>query len=267
MQSYREEGDGRLVLTQYLLYLEIHTSEDLCITFYCDNPNLLKIEERIHTQDIDSSSWCTNPDHDVIMTLSALRTKLPFRLASIHVRAHQDEYCEFNLLPRAAQLNVLANKLASEVLADLRAADQPTEFYPSPACIYVTAQGTSKAARNASSRTNILNMKSERTFYSATIGPPKSLIPSIWLHIEQQFLHSRISSAPSLSNSAITAYQLAFGNADAALRLIPARSAFKKAYLICTCATLEQIGVTNSSISLRDTSKTHPLQPAFDAPS
>jgi hypothetical protein len=27
----------------------------------------------------------------------------------------------------------------------------------------------------------------------------------------------------------------------------------------CTSATLEQIGVTNSSISLRNTSKTHPL--------
>jgi hypothetical protein len=34
------------------------------------------------------------------MTLNALRTKLPLRLGSLHVRAHQDENCEFELLPR-----------------------------------------------------------------------------------------------------------------------------------------------------------------------
>jgi hypothetical protein len=64
------------------------------------------------------------------MTLSALRTKLPIRLASLHVHAHHDEYCDFELLPRPEQLNVLADRLATEVLEDLRAgfraADKPT---------------------------------------------------------------------------------------------------------------------------------------------
>jgi hypothetical protein len=76
------------------------------------------------------------------MTLSALRTKPPFRLASLHVRAHQDGHCEFNLLPRLVQLNGLADELASEVLADLRAADQPTEFYPLIACRVYLRDGT-----------------------------------------------------------------------------------------------------------------------------
>jgi hypothetical protein len=57
-----------------------------------------------------------------------LRTKLPFGLASLHVRARQDGHEEFNPFPRPAELNVLADELASEVLAELRAADQPTEF-------------------------------------------------------------------------------------------------------------------------------------------
>jgi hypothetical protein len=121
-------------LTHYMLYLDIQASEDLCITFYCDNHSLLKNEEKFHTRDINSSSWYINPDHDVIMTLSALRTKLTFRLASLHVRAHQDGHCDFNLLPRPAQLNVLADALASEALEELRAAGQPTEFYSLPAC-------------------------------------------------------------------------------------------------------------------------------------
>jgi hypothetical protein len=76
-------------------------------------------------------SWYTNRGHDVI---SALRTNPPLRLALLHVGAHPDGNCEFDLLSRAAQLNVLADQPASEVLEDLRAAGKRTEFYPLPAC-------------------------------------------------------------------------------------------------------------------------------------
>jgi hypothetical protein len=73
--------------THYLRYLEIQTSDDLCITSYCDNSTLLTNEKAFHTRDIDSSSWYTRytkPGHDVIMTLSALRTNLPLRLLASH---------------------------------------------------------------------------------------------------------------------------------------------------------------------------------------
>jgi hypothetical protein len=76
------------------------------------------------------------------MTLNALRTKLPLRLGSLHVRAHQDENCEFELLPRPEQLDILADQLATEVLKDLRAADKPTELYPLPACRVYLCDGT-----------------------------------------------------------------------------------------------------------------------------
>jgi hypothetical protein len=79
--------------THYLLYQEIQTADDLCITSYCDNHSLLKNEGKNHTRGIDFSSWYTNPDHDAIMTVSTLLTKLPSRLTSIHVRAHQDGHC------------------------------------------------------------------------------------------------------------------------------------------------------------------------------
>jgi hypothetical protein len=70
----------------------------------------------------------------IIMTLSALLTKLKVRLVSLHVRAHRDGLCDFNLLPRPAQLNVLADELAPEALEELRTTGQPTAFYPLPAC-------------------------------------------------------------------------------------------------------------------------------------
>jgi hypothetical protein len=138
MTSYRAEGYGRIsvlsFLTHYIRFLEIQPHDTLRIVSYCDNTSLLGQEETFHTRDIDSSSMYTKPDHDIIMQLSALRANLPFHLASLHVRGHQDEKCDFKLLPRPAQLNVLADRLATEVLMDLRAAATPTEFYPLPAC-------------------------------------------------------------------------------------------------------------------------------------
>jgi hypothetical protein len=52
-----------------------------------------------------------------------------------------------------------------------------------------------------------------------------------WTAFEQQFLHSLIMSKPLLS--------MVFGNADAALWLIPAQGACNpKPYITCTSATL-----------------------------
>jgi hypothetical protein len=64
------------------------------------------------------------------MTLSALRAKLPLRLASLHVRAHQDGKCEFNLLSRPSQLNVLADEFVSKVLENLRVSWQTYRVLP-----------------------------------------------------------------------------------------------------------------------------------------
>jgi hypothetical protein len=101
--------------------------------------------------DIDSSSSYTNPDHDVIITLSALRTKLPFRLASLHVRAHQDGHCESSRLPPPAQLNLLPFPKYSRTSGQWT--NLPNSIhYPHAASTYVMAQGTSRAAKNARSR-------------------------------------------------------------------------------------------------------------------
>jgi hypothetical protein len=86
------------------LYLENQPSDDLRITSYWDTFSLLKNDETFHTRDIVSSSWNAKPDHDVIMTLSALQTNSLLRLASLHVRAHQDENCDFEVLPRSDRL-------------------------------------------------------------------------------------------------------------------------------------------------------------------
>jgi hypothetical protein len=79
------------------------------------------------------------------MTPRALRTNLPLHLASLHVRAHQDETCDFDLLSRHSQFNVLADPLATDTLLDLCTAAKTTEFYRCPPAksIFVMAPGIS----------------------------------------------------------------------------------------------------------------------------
>ena len=138
MQSYRAEGYGRmslfLFLTRYIRYYGIQPADDLRVTSYCDSDSLLKAEEEFHARDVDSAFWYLKSDHDVIMTISEIRRQLPFKLVSLHVRSHQDDEYDFSELTRPAQLNVLADHRATAALNELRAAGQPTEFYPLPAC-------------------------------------------------------------------------------------------------------------------------------------
>jgi hypothetical protein len=101
---------------------------------YCDNSSLLKAEEEFHTRKVDSASWYLKPDHDVFMTLSAVREGLPFQLISQHVNSHQEKERAFADLTRPEQLNVLADHRATAALDELRASGQTTEFYPLPAC-------------------------------------------------------------------------------------------------------------------------------------
>jgi hypothetical protein len=112
MNSYRAEGYGRIsllsFLTHYVRYLEIQTPDDFCISSHCDNYNL-----------INSSSWYAKPDHDLLMTLSALRTNLPLRLASLHVRAHRDKLRLRSSLQTPDQLATEVNLTISVQLANL----------------------------------------------------------------------------------------------------------------------------------------------------
>jgi hypothetical protein len=70
------------------------------------------------------------------------------------VRGHQDGTCDFDLLSRPAQLNVIADHVATDALMD------------------------HKSLKIALSRTNTLSTNSVRTSSSATIRPITSMISS-----------------------------------------------------------------------------------------
>jgi hypothetical protein len=79
------------------------------------------------------------------MTLNALRTQLPIRLALPRCTSALIKTVAVNsTFSRSAQLNVLADEFASEVLEDLRVADKPAEFYQLPTFRVYLRDGTSR---------------------------------------------------------------------------------------------------------------------------
>jgi hypothetical protein len=67
------------------------------------------------------------------MTLSEVQTNVPLLPTSLYVPGQQYIKCDFALLTRSAQLNVLADRLATTVLKDPCTAKNPTELYLLPA--------------------------------------------------------------------------------------------------------------------------------------
>jgi hypothetical protein len=177
------------------------------------------------------------PDHDVIMTLSEVREKLPFKLISVYVRGHQDDKRDYDDLTRPEQLNVLADHRASTALQDLCVAGQPTRFYPLPACrgYLRDTSGDILNREQRTLRTEFLGASFERTYRNATIGQIRSMIPSAGLYTDQPLLYSPTVSGPSWSNSVVARYPSAYARDDAVLRLVlSTRSALKpKPYPTC----------------------------------
>jgi hypothetical protein len=133
--------------SHFIMYLEIQTSDDLCIASYCDNQSLVKNEGIFHSRDIESSSWYTNPVHDVIMTLSALRhrytsagTETDIANSTFSHDLHSSMSLPTNSIPKYSRTSEHRINLSRST------------HYPHAASTYVMTQGTSQATKNARSR-------------------------------------------------------------------------------------------------------------------
>ena len=82
---------------------------------YSDNSGMLVREEKRVQQEWDEASYWKDGDSDVIDLLAKTREELP-RISTQHIKGHQDDHEEYDELPRPAQLNVLADELATQAL-------------------------------------------------------------------------------------------------------------------------------------------------------
>lgn len=115
----------------------------------------------IHPESISHSQSLI---HDIDFILSELRTNLPLRFASLHVRGHQDEICDLDLLSRPAPFNVRTIALLMHLWISVQLQNLLGYIPCLPAeSIFLMVLGISQATRIARSRQNALSINAGRT--------------------------------------------------------------------------------------------------------
>ena len=139
MQSFRAEAYGRLAVFRFILrFIEFYglcKSNKCRIRTYCDNSGMLVKEEQRIQREWDEVTFWKEGDSDVIDLLAKTREDLP-RISTEHIKGHQDDDMEYDELPRPAQLNVLADELATLALNEAHESSrgQAPNMIPLPNC-------------------------------------------------------------------------------------------------------------------------------------
>jgi hypothetical protein len=123
MTSYRAEAFGKLAWICFLnRFIQLTKVKVNCmIKTYCDNESVIKHTrfEKRHT----SSGSTLRADWDVLRTIAIEQAKLRIEAEQlkegVHVKGHQDATKTKEPLSEQAHLNILADKIASQALAEI----------------------------------------------------------------------------------------------------------------------------------------------------
>ena len=109
---------------------------------YLDNASLINREDHFRNRKFDNARDFSASDHDIIMALSEVWSRIPLRVTTEWVASHQDNDREFYELSRPAQANVLADEQATAGLHlshnHYPDAVPPHDSHPSVPCLYPT---------------------------------------------------------------------------------------------------------------------------------
>jgi hypothetical protein len=150
--SFRAESYGFL---SALLFLQAHshyfdTAMDPNLThdFYCDSESLLKRIQRALNRSWVNPSHCLSSDFDLESGILELINTLSISFQYLHVKSHQDDDTEIQLLPWAAQMNVHADSLATDFLDNYAKPSKLVPFIP-PSQASLTIHGETITRRFA----------------------------------------------------------------------------------------------------------------------
>ena len=135
ISSYRCEGMGRLSALLFLhKYCEHHDLQPTGqLLTYLDNKSVIQTEGHLLGYRHLFPTVALTSDVDVFLQLLELHRTLPWQqIQTYHVKAHQDDHTKFTELSRPAQLNVLADAIATSGLNKLENTKTPPT-YPLPA--------------------------------------------------------------------------------------------------------------------------------------
>ena len=119
LSSARAEGYGRLSLLRFLYHYQkfyghrVHP--EFKMQMACDNRSIVNQEkEFIHEQHKWTPSSTMQPNYDLSVQINEAIKQLPVKYEIEWVKGHQDDRTSFGNLSRLAQLNVIADHLATQ---------------------------------------------------------------------------------------------------------------------------------------------------------
>jgi hypothetical protein len=119
-----------LFIHAYCRYFDVHIDPNITHDFYWHSESLLKrISRALHRSWINPSQ-CLASDFDLESGILDLIKTLHISFQYLHVKSHQDDSMEIHLLPWAAQMNVHADSLATDFLANYAEPSKLVPFIP-----------------------------------------------------------------------------------------------------------------------------------------
>ena len=113
--SYRSELLGLLGILEELVYLcQSENIQSGSCTIFCDGVSALHMVEFANTENIHPNF----SNSDILSACAKLNNKIPLELRYEHIKGHQDDNISFDRLSIPAQLNVLMDSLAKDLLKD-----------------------------------------------------------------------------------------------------------------------------------------------------
>jgi hypothetical protein len=138
MTSYRAEAYGKASWLVFLReYAKCFRIGIKCkVRSYCDN---LEVIKQTSFSARHEKAWeCLPADYDVLKAIIAIQDELrevaPNMKQGIHVKGHQDRGKSINQLSWLAELNVEADKRASEAMAEMTSVERPLATLPWTHC-------------------------------------------------------------------------------------------------------------------------------------
>ena len=127
LSAFRSEAIGVLAILDYLKELcDAEKIQQGSIRMFCDNEKVLQVTDEWSCNRLSSK----RKNADILSALLLTRDRLPLRIETQHVKAHQDQDTSINLLSPEAQANVQMDFRAKELLST---------FHTCPSSIPVTS--------------------------------------------------------------------------------------------------------------------------------
>ena len=119
--SYRAEISGSRAGLLFICHAHVYCERPIpegCLHIYCDNIGYVNKTASMQEHSLAPLACCLDSDWDLLISVNQLLSLFPMAPKVTHIRGHQDRTCDYDSLSLPAQLNVDADALARDEMAN-----------------------------------------------------------------------------------------------------------------------------------------------------